>query len=373
MAKKAQLDAVRPVLDAANETIDKIEGALDVIDKVTDKGADAVETGLEKVADVVPDVLDTSVHVSTKGIRRIVESFRNPKVAFFTVTGLSMVAGAGLGYAGYRFMKKRLELQYQELLDEKLNEESIRLREFYIKRNKEGKFSTPEGAAEELLTKEAVAALKNYQGAAISTEQQTIEEVASPSYNQVSEMTIEDRRKAMKAAGYTEVQIAEVLGVEVVGSVDIQALQARMRSGTPVKIEEDSSNNVFVEGRALRPFDYEYEILNRNPEEPYTITHDEFNENEDDRPQHNLTYYNGDDVLVDDQDMPIPDIEEMVGSENLTKFGYGSNNRNVVYVRNEKSNIDFEITLSEGKFGDEVAGLKHSAPPLRRFREGDDG
>lgn len=343
MAKKAQLDAVRPALEATDEVLNKVEKALDKVDKGVDVATDVVESGLEKVADVVPDALDTGVHVTTEGGRKIIRFFRNPKNAAISVVVLSTAAGAGLGLLGYKLMKKRLEAKYQSILEEKLEEESASLRRFYAKRAKADEFATPAAAAEALLVGEAAQALRDYSGGAvISEEQQTIEEVAPPKQETPSN---ED---------------------------ELAALRERMRSGTPVAVEEDARNNIFVDGRPLQDFDYESEVLNRNTDEPYVISHDEFMENENDWTQSSLTYYNGDDTLADEAEMPIPDIEAMVGSENLAKFGYGSNNRNVVYVRNEKVQMDFEITLSEGKFGDEVAGLKHSAPPLRRARWGDD-
>lgn len=345
MAKKAQLDAVRPALEATDEVLTKVEKVLDKVDKGADVATDAVESGLEKVADVVPDALDAGVHVTTKGTRKLVSFFRNPKHMAVTVVILSTSAGAGLGLLGYKLMKKKLEAkyqaQYQTLLDEKLEEETTNLRRFYAKKNKDGEFATPLQVAEQVMTKDAVDALRSYkgeEGVVVSTEQQTIEEVAQ----------------------------------EEAPAVNITALQDRMRSGTPVVIEEDMRSNVFVNGQALVDFDMETEILNRNPDEPYVITHDEFMENENDWSQNTLTYYNGDDILADEREMPIPDIEELIGSENLARFGHGSNDRNVVYVRNEKIQTDFEIVLNQGKFGEIVSGLKHSAPPLRRARWGDD-
>lgn len=345
MAKKAQLDAVRPVLEATDEVATKVEKVLTKVDKGADIATDVVESGLEKVADVVPEALDTTVHVSTRGIRKLTAAMRNPKVMFFTIVGISTAAGAGLGALAYLRMKKQLEHKYQTLLDEKLEQESENLRRFYAKKNKDGEFATPQAAAEKLLTKEAVEALaekalQEYQGegVVVSTEQQTIEEVAQ----------------------------------EEAPAVDIVALQDRMRSGTPVVVEEDARNNIFVNGQALVDFDYEAELLARNPDEPYVITHDEFMANENDWSQNTLTYYNGDDTLADESEMPIPEIEETIGSENLLRFGHGSNDRNVVYVRNERIKTDFEILLDQEKFGEKVAGLKHSAPPLRRARWGDD-
>lgn len=123
-------------------------------------------------------------------------------------------------------------------------------------------------------------------------------------------------------------------------------------------------------------WDYEAELVIRaeNADKPYILHHDEYFENETEYEQANLTYYEGDDTLVDDKDMPVPDETNVVGDDALTAFGHGSKDKNVVYVRNESLEMDFEIVRSNGKFSVEVLGfddtegesLQHSH---RRFRQ----
>lgn len=366
MAKQAQIDAVKPALDAADKAVNKVDKALTAVDKVADKGTDAVEAALETVADVVPDALDTAVHVGTKGGRRFAGLFRNPKNTAITLVVLSTTAGAALGVAGYFAMKKKLEFNLRKEYDLELESQIAEVRRFYELRNKDGKYSTPAGAVEELLPPEARAALKDYQS---SDDAPKVEIPGPPVVNMESELSPESQAEGLRQAGYTEEQIAEVVGTQV----DLAALQERMNSGQPIEVSETTTHNILVDGNPIEEFDYQAEVLKRNPEEPYVITHDEFMENENGFEQPTLTYYNGDDILTDDQDIPIPDIEALVGSENLSKFGYGSKDRNVVYVRNEQTESDYAITLSQGEFSKEVAGfseLRHSAP-RRRFR-GDD-
>jgi hypothetical protein len=374
MAKKAQMDATRAVIDAGNEKLDTIEEFLDGLDKIADKGADVVESGLEKVADVVPETLDTTVHVSTKGGRKIVRFFRNPKNTAITLIVAGTVVGAGVGVAGYFLMRKRLEQKLRAEYDLELESEIAEMRRFYALRNKEGEFATPQGAVEQLLTKEAAQALSDYQGKGGEPQNLTVVEgppVIHADPDPEPKLTLEERRKAMKAAGYTDAQINEVLGVEM---VDIRALQDRMRSGTPVEITE-GPHNIFADGHPVtgeEDFDYEAEVARRSPNEPYVITHEEFMTNENDWEQHSVVYFNGDDTLVDEQDMPIPDIEVMIGSENLERFGDGSKDPRIVYIRNEAKEMDFEVRLDDNSFGEQTAGfIKHSAP-RRRFRSDDD-
>jgi hypothetical protein len=369
MAKKAQLDAVRPVLETAEKELDKIEGFLDAVDKIADKGTDVVETGLEKVADVVPDALDTTVHVSTEGGRRLVSFFRDPRKAAVSVVILAGAVGAGLGVAGYFLAVKRLRSKLEKEMALELESEIAEMRRFYETKYKDGKFATPAGAVEELLPADVQTTLRDYRSSADQNEPQPTVQLDGQTeiHIEEEELTTEEREAALRRAGYTDAQIAEVLGSN---QLAVDALREKMASGTPIEVTETASN-IFVDGRNIEEFDYAAEVDRRSPDEPYVITHDEFMENENGWEQNTLTYFNGDDVLVDDKDIPVPDIEAIVGSENLTKFGYGSRDKNVVYVRNEKLESDYEITLSMGEYAKEVAGFQHSAP-LRRFRRSDD-
>jgi hypothetical protein len=59
-----------------------------------------------------------------------------------------------------------------------------------------------------------------------------------------------------------------------------------------------------------------------------------------------------------------------VGEENLAKFGHGSKDPNLVYVRNEGMDLDFEISYAEGKYSEQVMGfMAHGQSPGRAFRK----
>lgn len=365
MAKQAQIDAVRPALEVADKAADTVEKVLTKADKAADKAADVVEAGLEKVADVVPEALDTAVHVSTKGGRKLALLIRDPKSMAISAVVLAALVGAGLGTAGYFLAVKRLKTKIQNDADLELESAISEMRRFYETKYKDGRFATPAAAVEELLPEGVQQTLKNYQGTH-GSETVVLDDTQTAIVLE-SEAVPEETEETLREKGYTDQQIAEVLGTN---QPAIEALREKMRSGTPVEITE-TSRSIFVDGRELEEFDYAAEVDKRNPDEPYIITHDEFMENENGFTQGTMTYYNGDDILTDDKDVPVPDIDDIVGSEALTRFGYGSRDRNVVYVRNEKIETDFEITLSQGEFSKEVAGFQHSAP-LRRFRSSDD-
>jgi hypothetical protein len=121
-------------------------------------------------------------------------------------------------------------------------------------------------------------------------------------------------------------------------------------------------------------WDWEIEKSVRGPELPYIIHHDEFFEKEaENYSQTTLTYYKGDNILCDEEDVPLYGLEMIVGE---LKFGHGSNDPNVVYIRNERLEAEYEVTLDHGYYMVEVLGqaiednlgkdVKHSVRKFKR-------
>ena len=123
---------------------------------------------------------------------------------------------------------------------------------------------------------------------------------------------------------------------------------------------------------ATPDWDYEVEIASRTSDKPYIIHRDEFFANEADYSQTTLTYYKGDDVLLDEQDIPLYDAKNIVCE---LEFGKGSEDPSVVYVRNDRLEHEYEVLLDNGYYQVEVLGeelehsfeLKHT--PLHKFRD----
>ena len=112
-------------------------------------------------------------------------------------------------------------------------------------------------------------------------------------------------------------------------------------------------------------WDYAVEVKERVPHLPYIIHVDEFTQNEDDYEQITYTWYEEDQVLADVRDEQVDNLEQVVGIANI-KFGHGSQDPNVVYVRNERLHLDIEITKDGGSYGEQVHGtIRHSATERR--------
>ena len=86
-------------------------------------------------------------------------------------------------------------------------------------------------------------------------------------------------------------------------------------------------------------------------DEPYILTVEEF---EDGKPGYDsigLSYYRGDDSLVDDAE-ELVDVDETVGEENLDVFR--RSDQDSIYIRNDRIGVVYEIIAIDGNFYDDI-------------------
>jgi hypothetical protein len=79
-----------------------------------------------------------------------------------------------------------------------------------------------------------------------------------------------------------------------------------------------------------------------------------------------LTYFAGDATLTDEANDIIDNANEMIGLVNLDRFGHRSRDPRIVYVRNDRISVDFEICKHDGRYAEEVADLQPEPPPNRK-------
>lgn len=294
-------------------------------DAVTLRVGEGAAEVIEQASDAVEETLD----ILENTVERVVTVTKNNP---FLVTG-ALLLGIGIGgLIAYKIAEKKLSAQF----DEELTEQIAAARHYHTRIAKEGEFESPEGAVKALVPEAVVEAVRSYQG----------REKPVP-YNKVQEIV--DPRPPVDVV-VEEVQVTQNVFVEA------------------AKNDEPDP----------RDWDYNAEIADRelNPNIPYTISFEEFNENNVEHEQATMTYYAMDDTLVDSQDKPVDNTEGIVGDDNLSRFGHGSGDPNVVYVRNEKIDMDFEIVRSNGSYQKEVFGtdpdpaLQHSRrrPNRRTWR-----
>lgn len=136
------------------------------------------------------------------------------------------------------------------------------------------------------------------------------------------------------------------------------------------EMEPPSRVNIFMNNDD--GWDYEYEAQHRTPDAPYVIHADEFINDEMGYKQKTVTYYETDDIMADEADVPIYNWPTLMGE---LKWGHGSKDKNVVYIRNEKEHKEWEVLLHSGSYEIEVQGLRidrgelmHSQHRVPKFR-----
>lgn len=224
---------------------------------------------------------------------------------------LGTAAGAAIGgTVGFIVAKSKLETKYEKLAEEEISQ----MREHYFQ-----KLQAAEAA----------------------------EEKPSPA-------------EVVKGAGYTpysEIEPSSDAGPKEPAVV--------VEKGTVTDV-----TNVFATPQPETPeWDQEAEESQRSSTHPYIIHKDEYKANEKEYDQMTWTYYSDDDVLANDVDRPVNAVDGYVPVDFAEKFGHGSGDPNVVYVRNDELSIELEIIRNPGNFAEVVHGfLQHSASRARRHK-----
>lgn len=161
-------------------------------------------------------------------------------------------------------------------------------------------------------------------------------------------------------------EVAETADMDDAVYVDPEDLESNVEFETL----RDGLGNEIRTDEIPRRFPPTTEVSSINP---YVISVDEFMDDEPKYDKITLTYYDGDDVLADDNDRVIRSLDKIIGDEAITKFGERSGDDHIVYVRNESMQTDYEVTLEERSYQEVV--LKIKAPRINnggRFKEDDD-
>ena len=106
--------------------------------------------------------------------------------------------------------------------------------------------------------------------------------------------------------------------------------------------------------------DEESDILEENPvkpkkedddmKDPKLISEDKF-DSEPEYEKETLYYYQGDDVLTDEDEHEVDNQLELVGDA-LDKFGFRDNDEQVIHVRNFEKKVDYEVIKAFTSFRD---------------------
>jgi hypothetical protein len=142
-----------------------------------------------------------------------------------------------------------------------------------------------------------------------------------------------------------------------------------------VVVEDENAVQRVIFAGSDDEWDMEKEQSERTEDKPYILHKDEFYENEKDYSQLSLTYFEGDDIMCDEEQTPVYNYLNVTGP---LLFGHGSHDRNTFYVRNDDRSCEYEIIRDSGHFAIEVLALdaedladkeiRHSQHHVPKFR-----
>lgn len=131
--------------------------------------------------------------------------------------------------------------------------------------------------------------------------------------------------------------------------------------GVTTEIREDDEQIDFPSGNIFdnRIAHGSYDII---PGEPYLISLKEFEEAEPEYETGSLNWYVHDETLADNLtengNAEIDNVDYVIGSRHLEMFGKWSEDKNVIYVRNENISTKYEVTRIDGSYEQIVLGLE---------------
>jgi hypothetical protein len=257
----------------------------------------AAEQVVEQVAETLEDAADVTRHIDTRLVR-------------YFLGGVGVGAAIGF-FVGYRYNREKIKAEaFQES-----EEEIERIRKHY-----QDKMTAKENetAKEELTT---LVVEEGY--ARIEDEPQPISDLRDLSSPE--EHPLADR--------------------PLPAPVPVTPARRVFRSTDTEKDKNDGWN-------------FARELQLRSSDRPHIIHQDEFTHNETEFAQVTYTYYAEDDVLVDESEEVITDREALIGVGTLNRFGHGTDDFNILYVRHPVLELEIEICRSSGSYEVEVLGLE---------------
>jgi hypothetical protein len=125
----------------------------------------------------------------------------------------------------------------------------------------------------------------------------------------------------------------------------------------PVPVHEPPVSS-FVRDLDSEEWDFVVELKSRLGQEAYVIHQNEFHENGPKYKQVTYTYYQGDHVLTDEDESRLS-IDNVIGSSNNLQFGHGTDDEDVVFIRNDKLKLDMEVCRTPKSWEEEVLGIEN--------------
>jgi hypothetical protein len=267
----------------------------------------------EKIQEIAADGVADGLHIVSEEAlvaEQAVRSLDNLQVGYI---GLGVAIGAATGaLVAFKVAYSRAETKFSKMADDEIAE--MRL---------------------------------HYQEKAIALEAQANKEDLEALVSEKGYKTPEDPAPMAVAPPNAVVEAAEELKNDQPAEAEV--------------IKEPEVRNVFETAKIDHEWDYHEERRRRTPDSPYVIHYDERHEFEG-YSDLTLTYYEADDVLCNERDEIVdPDErDKLVGESNLERFGHGSNDAAIVFIRNDQKELTIEVVKSPNSYAEEVHGLRHT-------------
>lgn len=205
-------------------------------------------------------------------------------------------------------------------------------------------------------------------------------EIMAEAEKEVESMRTHFERQTLALAERADTRTAEELvkerGYKVEGDIGDTPLEGLRVLRPPVPMHDDeplASQKAPDEDELVEPeppeqkvhfpvvptgeWDFKREMTKRTGTKPYIIHHTEMGEL-DGFNNVAYSYYPVDNVLVDEDGQRIENVEEVIGEDTLGYFGHGSEDPNVVFVRNNRLRLHIEIQQLPGRsYAVDVLGL----------------
>jgi hypothetical protein len=120
----------------------------------------------------------------------------------------------------------------------------------------------------------------------------------------------------------------------------------------PIVVDPDRQVPEFI-------WNYPHELARRSPDRPYVIHQEEFQEEGSQFNHVTYTYFAEDGFVMNDEDQQLfTDVDARVGLHNLVRFGHGTDDPDIVFIRNHELNIEIELARTYNSYQRDIEGLE---------------
>ena len=164
---------------------------------------------------------------------------------------------------------------------------------------------------------------------------------------------------------YLEKNRPDSIKDDILAEVEVNQIVAYAKASDELK-EQIVNYNAFsrdeVPDKELLPEDanellYQNLLATRTDDAPFLISVNEYFDEMREYQKLSITYFEGDNIVCYEDDSVMLDPEQSFGLINLSRFGVKSDSEHIVYVRNPRISVDYEIVRDDGKYADMVAHL----------------